>query len=282
MDLLLSSAIIALAAAGSFLATARLVRPLSRFAATLVATLIVLLMLYYVRELWYSAHLARWLPFSSLIVLGNWLPILGAALAAVAWLHIPGSFGRRTAWASALMLAAGISLAHPFFGSAPLCGNRWDPNGVCIQTTSYTCSPAAAATLLKMHGINANEQEMAELCLTRQGTSWPGLYRGLKLKTANTGWKVEVLEGTIDEICRQKQAGPCILSVGLEANARVDASFSEEYGWQPGVNHSVVLLSSDHRGVEIADPSQPYARERWDYSTLRLLWRGLAIRLVQE
>ena len=159
---------------------------------------------------------------------------------------------------------------------------RWDTTGACIQTTAYTCSPAAAATLLKMHGINATEQEMADLCLTRRGTSWPGLYRGLKLKTENTGWDVEVLEGTIDEICRVKMNGPCILSVGLESNARVDASFSEEYGWTPGVNHSVVLLSSDARGVEVIDPSQAFTHERWDYSTLRLLWRGMAVRLVKQ
>ena len=39
----------------------------------------------------------------------------------------------------------------------------------------------------------STEQEMAELCLTRHGTSWQGLYRGLKLKTAGTGWDVASL-----------------------------------------------------------------------------------------
>ena len=34
---------------------------------------------------------------------------------------------------------------------------------------------------------------MAELCLTRRGTSWMGLYRGLKLKTEGTPWKVEMV-----------------------------------------------------------------------------------------
>ncbi len=282
MDLVIGGAIIACVAMGTFLAVARLTQSWTRTAGTLLAVAIVLLMLLYVREFWYSALLARWLPFSNLILLGNWMPILGAALAAVAWRHIPGTLRKRSGWAAALLVVATISLCHPLLGSTPQCGNRWDTNGVCVQTTTYTCSPAAAATLLKLHGINATEQEMAELCLTRRGTSWPGLYRGLKLKTAGTGWKVEVLDGTIDEICRGKSNGPCILSVGLEANARVDASFSEEYGWTPGVNHSVVLVGTNRHGVEIVDPSQPYSRENWEYATLRLLWRGLAVRLVKE
>src|SRR5260221_7046371 len=44
-------------------------------------------------------------------------------------------------------------------------------------------------TTLFRSGISATEQEMADLCITRRGTYWQGLYRGLKLKTAGTLWE---------------------------------------------------------------------------------------------
>jgi hypothetical protein len=178
-------------------------------------------------------------------------------------------------------VVAATTLVYPLLGKVPHCGNVWDADGICHQTTDVTCSPAAAATLLRLHGIAATEQEMSELCLTRKGTSWPGLYRGLKHKTAGTKWDVQVIDCSADELPSYADQ-PLILSVGLEHNARVDANFSKEYGWQPGVNHSVLLLNTAGNELRIADPSQPVALETWDRETLGLLWRGLAIRLVER
>ena len=92
-----------------------------------------------------------------------------------------------------------LAATWPLLGRTPACSERWDELGTCLQTTDYTCSPACAATLLKKYGIAATEQEMAELCLTRRGTSWQGLYRGLKLKTAGTDWDVAGLPAAPDE-----------------------------------------------------------------------------------
>jgi predicted double-glycine peptidase len=39
----------------------------------------------------------------------------------------------------------------------------FDKNGVCLQTTDYTCGPAAAVTALKQLGLSANEGELAVL-----------------------------------------------------------------------------------------------------------------------
>jgi hypothetical protein len=74
-----------------------------------------------------------------------------------------------------------------------------------------------------------------------------------------------------------------ILSVGLDASAPANSEFTLEFGWVPGVNHSVVLegFRADGTAV-IADPSQEMSREHWDRLTLRTLWRGYAMHLVQR
>jgi hypothetical protein len=55
----------------------------------------------------------------------------------------------------------------------------------------------------------------------------------------------------------------------------------EQYGWQPGVRHAVVVLEADPAGawLEIADPS--YGRERWPTQDLDVLWDGRALHLVR-
>jgi hypothetical protein len=90
----------------------------------------------------------------------------------------------------------------PLLGSPPPIGpDRWT-DGVCRQSCTSSCSAAAAATVLKSHGIAATEREMIDLCLTRrQGTTILGVYRGLRLKTAGTPWHVWVSDeplATID------------------------------------------------------------------------------------
>ena len=280
-DLYLACAVITALAVGLFLLTYRFAWGLSPRACDLLALAVVGALFYYICELWYDVRLAQWLPAANLIVLANWLPILAAPLAAIAWRRADGSRPRQVFYAGALCLSGGYAMVHPLLGSPPECGDRWDALGNCLQTTRNTCSPACAATLLKAHGIETSEREMARLCLTRQGTSWQGLYRGLKLKTAGTQWDVDVRRCSADEL-RQFAGQPMILSVGLESGA-ADDEFAREFGWVPGVNHSVVLLSFSNQGnAVIADPTQELCREHWDAETLDTLWRGYAFRLVER
>jgi Peptidase C39 family len=241
---------------------------------------VVIVLFAYIRYVWDHPVLAAWLPFSNLIVVGNWLPLFSAALAGLVWGRMAAVPLRRSIVVGALGAAGSVAAVYLLLGQPPACGERWDKLGTCLQTTNFTCSPACAAMLLKKHGIAASEQEMAELCLTRRGTSWQGLYRGLKLKTAGTDWDVEVCQGPVESIARHT-GGPMILSVGLAAGTPPNAEYTREFGWVPGVNHSVVLEGVCSGGtVVIADPSQEMAREHWDRETLTTLWRGTALRLV--
>ena len=102
LDLVWGIALITALAAALFLATAALARRLSPHLLTGLALLVVGALLLYIRTLWYDLRLASWLPFSNLIVLANWLPLLAAVLAGVAWEKTRGCSWRRYGTAAAL------------------------------------------------------------------------------------------------------------------------------------------------------------------------------------
>lgn len=266
---------------GAFALALRCTRSASRRTCDLLALATIGAVIFYARYMWHSPGLAVLLPFSSLVVLGNWfLPAMGF-LGGLVWRRVPGGPLRKSVSLSALFATGCYATIAPLLGAVPACGNEWD-HGVCLQTTRKTCAAACAATLLTRHGIPATEQEMAGLCLTREGTTWQGLYRGLKLKTAGTRWDVQVVECNDREL-RQFAQGPMILSVGLERGSRFDPEYQSEWGWTPGVRHCVVLLKFSPCGLaEIADPTPDTSFEQWTPETLHVLWRGTALRLVER
>lgn len=279
-DLWIAYGILAIAAAAVFILSFSIARRQSRLRAQFIAGVVVLALFAYIRWVWYSPTLADWLPWSNLVVLGNWLPLFAAALAGLVWHSAHRSPLRRVTTVGVLFGCGLLASLYPLLGSPPKCTDHWDSTGMCLQTTTTTCSPACAAAILKRHGIDATESEMAELCLTRSGTSWLGLYRGLKLKTAGTRWDVRIVHGSLEEIACVASR-PMILSVGLPSDAPANSDYTHEFGWVPGVNHSVIVERFTSSGCAVvADPSQPMSREQWDGPTLRTLWRGHAFQLV--
>ncbi len=253
-------------------------RRVSLRAVNRLSVLTIVALLTYIACLWDQVTLSRWLPFSNLIVLGNWFPFEAALLGGLAASQsLP--VWRRALTVTALQLAGTFVVLSPLLGSAPRCGHSWS-EGICLQTTKQTCSPASAATLLRMHGIDATEQELADLCLTRQGTNWMGLYRGLKKKTDGTDWDVEVFNGSADDL--RSMGCPAILSVGLSRPAKADPLYQTELGWRPGVRHSVVLLGFVTDLVEIGEPTPDAGRERWTSNDLKELYLGQGMRLVRR
>ncbi|HUG17664.1 MAG TPA: cysteine peptidase family C39 domain-containing protein [Planctomycetaceae bacterium] len=234
----------------------------------------------YLYYLWDDILLAKLLPFSNLIVVGNWLPPLAGFLAGVAWKSMPGSLRRRNLYAVVMLVISLIAMVEPVWGTTPECNDAWD-DFVCRQTSETSCSAAAAATLLRLHGIVSTEQEMAELCLTQsRGTSWQGLYRGLCLKTIGTDLEVEVLSCSARDLVVLNKS-PLILVVGIPKGVAVDPIYTEEYQWGVGDLHSVVFLGFERDGsARIADPE--VGVETWSWEDLNVLVRGRAIRLVHR
>lgn len=226
---------------------------------------------------------AQVLPFSSAIVVGNWLLPGGGLLAGIVC-------GQRTiaCWRRASVLVTLLALAFGLIvrdccTTITTSKQAFRRNGVEVQTTPVSCSPCAAATLLNYHGISSNEREMVELCLTgERGTLPLGLYRGLKLKVQGTGWDVETVRSSLDEL-RQSEAGPMIALLQLPPTYASYDSYSKGPAL-PGGGHAVVLFGfTDEGKVDIGDPSDVnHGRIHCPVETFAKCWTGEGLRLTRR
>ena len=123
---------------------------------------------------------------------------------------------------------------------------------------------------------------MAKLCFSNQrGTFLHGLYRGLRIKTKESEWKVSVQNATLEEL-RTQFNFPVILRVSLTAKvAKKDIRYTRDWGWVIGEHHSVVFFGfKPNNLVEIGDPS--VGRENWFLQNVIDLWTGEVVSLVQK
>lgn len=277
LDLYLADATMLLLAALLFAGGRQLSRRLSGRRTAFAATVVLALAIAFGCFLSNSPALIILLPYSCLPVVGNWLPPAAALLAGLVGHRMSAQRWRRGLLLIMLLGLAAYHLVFPLLARVPPTRDVW-ADGVCLQTSEGTCSPAAAATLLRAHGIPATEGEMARLCLTSAaGTSHNGLYRGLKLKTEHSAWRVKVLPHAQDNA---RLPVPALLSVWI-ARDYADSRYVRGWGWQPGTAHSVVYLGGSLQGkVKIADPA--VGREEWFGEDLRILWHGTGLYLERD
>lgn len=115
---------------------------------------------------------------------------------------------------------------------------RFDASGVCLQSTGYTCGPAAAVTALRRLGLSADEGEIAILSQTSSftGTSPDLLAEALRQKYGSQGLVVRYrFFKNLDQL---QQAGLTL--------AVVKFSFM--------VDHFVTVLKVNNSTVTIGDP----------------------------
>jgi hypothetical protein len=154
--------------------------------------------------------------------------------------------------------------------------NVW--NGpVAMQSSWATCSPAAAATLLYAEGIQVSERDMIRLCLTDYaGTPTLGLYRGIRLIADRNHRQVEIVDPALESLLSDDD-WPVLLAVRLPFGEE-DRRYVDQWGWIPGVGHSVVALGRAPDGdVIIGDPA--FGVEGWSKSDLQILWQGKGLRV---
>ncbi len=279
-DIWLAVAVMTLASAGAGLIAARFLssdrgqQVMLLLALSIVATIFFLL--YLAGQLFW----ARVVPSSAAIIYTN-LAAISAGLAAGWASRLPRTpRWRRTILSLAL---AGASLAFilwPILSIAlrppPAGQNKWE-GPVAMQTSWATCSPAAAATLLTAAGVPTSEREMIPLCLTDyDGTPTLGLYRGIKLVAARNERQVEIVDSRLDRLIAADD-WPVLAAVRLPRGVD-DPRFEQEWGWIPGMGHSVVLLRrTDEGDFLVADPA--IGLELWSESKLQTLWQGSGLRV---
>lgn len=224
---------------------------------------------------------ARYIPHSAVIVWANLVPVAAAISAGLAY-RLPNTPHWRQLLAAGLLALLSIGTAFwPVQGfilrPTQPGGNTWS-QGVALQTSWSSCSPAAAATLLRANGVDVNESDLMTACLTdSRGTVSLGLYRGVKLYADANDLDVEIIPPSLDQLYTDNQ-WPVLLLVRLPKTGVDDPRYEQHWGWIPGLGHSVVALGLRSNGnLLIGDPS--IGREQWTRKDMETLWHGDGIRL---
>jgi hypothetical protein len=276
MDLLLALILITLTSFWAMIVGIRLGQTASTRLQLIIQLLVVVACSCYFFFVWDRPFLSQYLPHTALIVLANWHPMMGSFFAGMYLASGRIKLRRRLILGPMTLALAGYSIVAPVLGHAPICATATSASPLIAQTTPYTCSPAAAASLLRLYGIAATESEMAKLCLTRHGTHWMGVYRGLKLMTEGTPWEV-VAQPFSRKAVMSLGDSPALLSINIDTD-RIRTC--EDHGFRGSSGHSVLALGSrDHREVMVFDPAPSYGIERWDRKLLSWVSHGVILRL---
>jgi hypothetical protein len=87
---------------------------------------------------------------------------------------------------------------------------------------------------------------------------------------------LQLVDSDLDTLLKDDD-WPVYLAVELPFGVE-DRRYADQWGWIPGMGHSVVALQrTPDGGILIADPS--VGIERWTESDLRLLWHGDGLRV---
>jgi predicted double-glycine peptidase len=140
----------------------------------------------------------------------------------------------------------------------------FDSNGICFQTTDYTCAPAAAVTALGKLGLPAQEGELAILAHTSPvaGTLPGCLQTALQKRYGDKGLKSQYRR--FDSIAQLKDAGLTL--------AVVKSAFLTD--------HCVAVIEVSDKMVTIADPAG--GKKSLSYKQFEEIWRFSGIVLKRD
>jgi len=197
---------------------------------------------------WYALVERWWVLFPGMLIFGVGMQFL-----------YPSRWKR-----DALLVGAGLLILHSaavgwVMGRPSDLLGTVRPDGVCLQTSGYSCSAASAAALLHAYGVTATEREMAELCVTCNGglgaggTTHSGIMRGLRIKLEGAR-TVRVARPAYDGIPQ-----PCIVALRLS----------------PTLTHSVMVVRVAPTEVSVMDPL--YGRGTMRRELFEREWLGSAI-----
>jgi len=211
-------------------------------------------------------------PFSLVLAARNEYVILAFAVPMVLGTLIPRIPAKRTRILLGVLLIMvtinGVGL--PFLVPALIRGKlqrieTWiEPGGVCLQSTHYTCGPAAAVTALYMFGIKAEEGELAVIAHTTPFTGTPDdlLADAIEQRYGRDGITCEYRR--FDSIEQLKEACPTI--------AVVKFAFL--------VDHYVTVLEVHDDKIVVGDPT--YGRKELTHDEFRDKWRSTGIAISRQ
>jgi hypothetical protein len=141
---------------------------------------------------------------------------------------------------------------------------RFDKNGICRQTTDYTCGPAAAVTALEKLGIRADEGELAVLSYSSPviGTLPTCLTSALRNRYAADGLSCRYRH--FDSIDQLRNAG---LTLAVVRDAFL-------------LDHCIAVLDVSDNAVTVADPVT--GARLMPYKQFEKIWRFCGIVLQRN
>jgi hypothetical protein len=141
---------------------------------------------------------------------------------------------------------------------------RFDKNGICRQTTKYTCGPAAAVTALGRLGLSADEGEIAILSHTSPiaGTLPRLLCSALQNRYGTEGLKCKYRQ--FDSVEQLKKAGVTLAIVR-------DAFL---------IDHCLVVLEVFDHSIAVADPVT--GAQLMPYEKFEKIWRFSGIVMERD
>ena len=138
---------------------------------------------------------------------------------------------------------------------------RLDADNICVQSTDYTCGPAAAVTALRRFGLPAQEGELAILSHTSPvtGTLPWDLYKAIQNRYPSAGLDCRLRR--FDSVNQLRDADATLVVVN-------DSLL---------LDHCVVVLDVGDTFVTIADPA--IGRYRLSRKSFENIWRFYGITL---
>lgn len=232
-----------------------------------IAAVATILMLAWPLMRLFPAHTMRWIgadPLMFIEVTGIVVPAV--LLFAIAARNIT-THGQRRAVALLIpvcclyFLRNGVWMVRPPIADL---GPTQMSQGVCRQSTGYTCVAASLVTLLDRHGYPASETEMARLSHTEVGWGTTDSRAVVALSKRLAGEPVDVRYEVMDYGRLVEVPKPCVVPIQ----------------WGYFVSHMVPVLDADEGSVTIGDPLDGMSEKtREDF--LRI-WHKRGIYLVDR
>jgi hypothetical protein len=253
-------------AVGAFFAGRRITRSTQQNHHILILLLCIALAMAYVLLARDSAWQIMCMPFTNTIVYGKWLFIIASFMAGL--LSNSGIIRplSRLILIPAMLLVGSMDFGEYVLFPKPPVGNIFI-DSVIGQSSDATCSPAACATFLRLYHVEVLEKQMVEACLTTQnGTPNQGIWRALKMYVPD-GHKVSIARFRD----YKNLPFPLLVNMKLKDVDNNSGRYYGQWGWKPGVPHTVVLLGrADDGKLLVADPAT--GMDIWDYQILDVLW----------
>lgn len=279
-DIVLGLAIVILASMGLFLAGVTATRRFPRQVCAVLGLAVTAFVVWFALAVHGTLTVARALPLTNAIVLGNCIPPAAALLGGLI-VGNPAIPRWRAILLAALLIGSAwrTELSH-FYDPAPRAIDRWSLDRVCLQTTPSSCSPCCAVMLLRACGIRSSEAEMIRLCRTGlKGTSPLGLYRGLRLKTDGTPWTVALIGPDFQDLSRS-DGTPALVFIRLPPHYDTDGKRVDD-GTSLRSQHCVVVYRfTDDGHAVIGDPAK--GLRHWKVDRLKHCWTGEGLRLARR